>query len=71
MKFYSLGLYKDTSKTLMSCLFACSNEDCDKIISKRDVKHHESELCQFKTTTCDDCGEKMPHHKCGAHSCVL
>ena len=50
---------------------SCSNEGCDKIVSKRDVKHHENELCQFKTTTCDDCGEKMPHHKYGAHSCVL
>ena len=50
---------------------SCSNEGCDKIVSKRDVKHHESELCQFKTTTCDDCGKKMPHHKYGAHGCVL
>ena len=50
---------------------SCSNEGCDKIVSKRDVKHHENELCQFKTTTCDDCGEKMPHHKYGTHGCVL
>ena len=50
---------------------SCSNEGCDKIVSKRDVNQHESELCQFKTTTCDDCGEKMPHHKYGAHVCVL
>ena len=49
----------------------CSNKGCDKIVSKRDVKHHENELCQFKTTTCDDCGEKMPHHKYYAHGCVL
>ena len=48
-----------------------SNEGCDKIVSKRDVERHENELCQFKTTTCDDCGEKMPHHKYGAHGCVL
>ena len=50
---------------------SCSNEGCDKIVSKRDVKHHENELCQFKTTICNDCGKKMPHHKYGAHSCVL
>ena len=50
---------------------SCSNEGCGKIVSKRDVKHHESELCQFKTTTCDGCGGKMPHHKYGAHGCVL
>ena len=50
---------------------SCSNEGCDKIVSKRDVNQHESELCQFKTTTCDDCGKKMPHHKYGAHVCVL
>ena len=50
---------------------SCSNEGCDKIVSKRDVNQHESELCQFKTTTCDDSGKKMPHHKYGAHGCVL
>ena len=50
---------------------SCSNKGCDKIVSKRDVKHHENELCQFKTTTCDDCGEKMPHHKYKAHGCAL
>ena len=50
---------------------SCSNEGCDKIVSKRDVNQHESELCQFKTTTCDDCGETMPHHKYGAHGCIL
>ena len=49
----------------------CSNEGCDKIVSKRDVHQHENELCQFKTTTCVDCGEKMSHHKYGAHGCVL
>ena len=50
---------------------SCSNEGCDKTVSKRDVHQHESEFCQFKTTTCDDCGKKMPHHKYGAHGCVL
>ena len=50
---------------------SCSKMGCDKIVCKRDVKLHESELCQFKTTTCDDCGKKMPHHKYGAHGCVL
>ena len=50
---------------------SCSNEGCDKIVSKRDVNQHESELCQFKTITCDDCGETMPHHKYGSHGCIL
>ena len=50
---------------------SCSNEGCDKIVSKHDVKHHENELCQFKTTTCDDCGKKMHHQKYDAHGCVL
>ena len=49
----------------------CSNEGCDEVISKRDVEHHERELCRFKTKTCDDCKEKMPHHKYDAHGCVL
>jgi hypothetical protein len=50
---------------------SCSNEGCDEVVSKRDVKQHELDLCRFKTTTCDDCGKKMPHHKFGAHGCVL
>ncbi len=49
----------------------CSNDSCDEVVTKRDLKHHERELCRFKTTTCDDCGEKMPHNKYGAHGCVL
>jgi kelch-like protein 19 len=49
----------------------CSNEGCDEVVSKRDVKQHELDLCRFKTTTCDDCGKKMPHHEYGAHGCVL
>ncbi|CAB4034059.1 E3 ubiquitin- ligase NRDP1 [Paramuricea clavata] len=49
----------------------CSNEGCDDVVSKRDVKQHELDLCRFKTTTCDDCGKKMPRYKYGAHGCVL
>ncbi len=49
----------------------CSNDGCDKVVSKRHVKQHELDLCRFKTTTCDDCGEKMPHNKYGGHVCVL
>ncbi|CAB4034089.1 E3 ubiquitin- ligase NRDP1 [Paramuricea clavata] len=49
----------------------CPNEGCDDVVSKRDVKQHELDLCRFKTTTCDDCGEKMAQHKYGAHGCVL
>jgi hypothetical protein len=49
----------------------CSNEGCDEVVSKRDVKQHELDLCRFKTTTCDDCGKKMSHHEYGAHGCVL
>ena len=49
----------------------CSNESCDEVVNKRDVKQHELDLCRFKTTTCADCGKKMPHHKYGAWVCVL
>jgi hypothetical protein len=49
----------------------CSNEGCDEVVSKRDVKQHELDLCRFKTTTCADCGKKMPHHKYDAHGCIL
>jgi hypothetical protein len=64
----------DLQAHVLDCDFmpvSCSNEGCDEVLSKRDVKRHEIELCRFKTTTCDDCGGKMPHHKYGAHGCVL
>ena len=49
----------------------CSNDGCDEVVSKRDVKQHELDLCRFKTTTCDECGKKMPHNKHSGHGCVL
>ena len=49
----------------------CSNDGCDEVVSKRDLKQHELDLCHFKTTTCDDCGKKMPHNKYSSHGCVL
>ena len=49
---------------------SCSNEGCDEVISKRDVEHHERELCRFKTTW-DDCKKTVAHHKYDGHSCVL
>ena len=49
----------------------CSNDGCDEVVSKRDVNQHELDLCRFKTTTCDDCGKKMPHNKYDGHGCVL
>ena len=49
----------------------CSNDGCNEVVSKRDANQHERELCPFKTTSCDDCGEKMPHNKYGTHGCVL
>ena len=27
---------------------SCSNEGCDEVVSKRDVKQHERELCRFR-----------------------
>ncbi|XP_028406545.1 kelch-like protein 5 [Dendronephthya gigantea] len=50
---------------------SCSNDGCDDVVNKQDVKQHETELCRYKTTTCVDCGERMTYHKYGAHGCVL
>ena len=62
------------NKHAQDCEFmpvACSNEGCDNVVSKRDIKKHEEESCQFKTVTCNDCGKEMSYNKYGAHSCVL
>ncbi|XP_028403185.1 kelch domain-containing protein 8A-like isoform X1 [Dendronephthya gigantea] len=49
----------------------CSNEGCDDVVNRRDVKQHETERCRFKTISCDDCREKMPYNKYETHGCVL
>ena len=50
---------------------SCSNDGCNDVVNKRDVKQHETELCRYRMTTCVDCGERMAYNKYGAHGCVL
>ena len=43
-----------------SCGFApvvCGNQDCGAILNKRDLIHHESELCEYRKLKCHSCGE--------------
>ena len=43
-----------------SCEFTpvvCGNQDCGAISSKRDLIHHESELCEYRKLKCHSCGE--------------
>ena len=43
-----------------SCGFTpvvCGNQDCGAILSKRDLIHHESELCEYRKLKCHSCGE--------------
>ncbi|XP_028403186.1 uncharacterized protein LOC114525926 isoform X2 [Dendronephthya gigantea] len=49
----------------------CSNEGCDDVVNRRDVKQHETERCRFRMMSCDDCREKMPYSKYDTHGCVL
>ena len=35
----------------------CTNQGCDVTVSKRDLVHHESELCEFRKLKCHSCGE--------------
>ena len=43
-----------------SCGFTpvvCGNQDCGAILSKRDLIHHESELCEYRKLKCHSCEE--------------
>ena len=43
-----------------SCGFTpvvCGNQDCGAILSKRDLFHHESELCEYRKSKCHSCEE--------------
>ena len=43
-----------------SCGFTpavCRNQDCGAILNKRDLIHHESELCEYRKLKCHSCGE--------------
>ena len=41
-----------------SCGFApveCSNEECEMIMNKREVIHHESSVCEYRKVKCHNC----------------
>ena len=43
-----------------SCGFTpavCRNQGCGAILNKRDLIHHESELCEYRKLKCHSCGE--------------
>ena len=43
-----------------SCGFTpavCGNQGCDAILNKRDLIHHESELCEYRKLKCHSCEE--------------
>ena len=35
----------------------CTNQGCGVTVTKRDLVHHESELCEFRKLKCHSCGE--------------
>mgnify|MGYP002803860484 FL=1 len=35
----------------------CSNQGCDVTVNKRDLIHHESEVCEFRKVKCHSCEE--------------
>ena len=35
----------------------CTNQGCGVTVSKRDLVHHESDLCEFRKLKCHSCGE--------------
>ena len=55
-----------------SCEFnpvPCSNDQCDKIISRRDKEIHESKVCDFRPVECDYCSETVVYKNLMQHTC--
>ena len=55
-----------------SCEFnpvACSNDQCDEIISRRDREIHESKVCDFRPVKCDYCSEAVVYKSLMQHTC--
>ena len=55
-----------------SCEFnpvPCSNDQCDKIISRRDKEVHESKVCDFRPVKCDYCSETVVYKNLMQHTC--
>ena len=43
-----------------NCGFApvkCSNEECEMIVNKREIIHHESTVCDYRKVKCHNCGK--------------
>ena len=43
-----------------NCGFApvkCSNEECEMIVNKREIIHHESAVCEYRKVKCHSCGK--------------
>ena len=41
-----------------NCSFApvkCSNEECEMIVNKREIIHHESTICEYRKAKCHNC----------------
>ena len=41
-----------------NCGFApvkCSNEECEMIVNKREINHHESTVCEYRKVKCHNC----------------
>ena len=55
-----------------SCGFSpvpCSNDQCDKIISRRDKEIHENKICDFRRVKCDYCAQMVLYKNFMQHSC--
>ena len=43
-----------------ACGFApvnCSNDECQMVINKREIIHHESAVCEYRKVKCHSCGK--------------
>jgi hypothetical protein len=33
----------------------CSNEECEMVVNKREIIHHESTVCEYRKVKCHNC----------------
>ena len=49
--------HETTVRVDLHQLAVCSNQGCGVTVNKRDLIHHESEVCEFRKLKCHSCGE--------------
>ncbi|XP_028406759.1 kelch-like protein 5 [Dendronephthya gigantea] len=49
----------------------CTNTGCSEVINRNEQERHENELCRFRISVCDECGENVIWKSKRVHPCFI